>query len=180
VSLLPEKKRTKPKKTSAKKKATPAKQKKRQASMLEPYRPSDLWINFDRAFERFRRDFEDMLWPAERFPFMSEFERMPIVDLEDKGDKFVMTAEVPGFKKNDVDISICGNTIEISGSKEKKSDEETKEYVRRERSSESFYRKITLPEEVKFEEVSADLKDGLLELTLPKKELKPKKKIPIK
>jgi HSP20 family protein len=181
VSFMPEKKRAKAKKTSEKKKTAPVKRRKRSASMLEPYRPSDLWINFDRAFERFRRDFEDILWPMEPFPMMAELEtRMPIVDLEDKGDKFILTAEVPGFKKDDVEISICGNTVEISGSKEEKSDEETKEYVRRERSSASFYRKMTLPEEVKFEEVSADLKDGLLEITLPKKESKPKKKIPLK
>jgi HSP20 family protein len=181
VSFMPEKKRAKAKKTSEKKKTAPVKRRKRPASMLEPYRPSDLWINFDRAFERFRRDFEDILWPMEPFPMMGELEtRMPTVDLEDKGDKFILTAEVPGFKKDDVEISICGNTVEISGSKEEKSDEETKEYVRRERSSASFYRKMTLPEEVKFEEVSADLKDGLLEITLPKKEPKPKKKIQLK
>ena len=180
VSFLPEKKSAKAEKIPEKKKLAPVKQKKRPASMIEPYRPSDLWTNFDRAFERFRRDFEDILWPSERFP-MGELEaRMPTVDLEDKGDKFVMTAEVPGFKKDDVEISICGATVEISGCKEQKSDEKTKEYVRRERSSESFYRKMTLPEEVKFEEVSADIKDGLLEIILPKKAPKTKKKIQIK
>jgi HSP20 family protein len=91
-----------------------------------------------------------------------------------------LTSELPGFNKNDVEISICGNTVEISGCTEQESDEKTKEYIRKERSSESFYRKMTLPEEVKFEEVSADLKDGLLEITLPKKEPKTKKKVPIK
>jgi HSP20 family protein len=177
---LPEKKSAKAEKIPEKKKIAPVKQKKRPASMIEPYRQSDLWTNFDKAFERFRRDFEDILWPSERFP-MGELEtRMPTMDLEDKGDKFILTAEVPGFKKNDVEISICGNTVEISGCKEQKSGEKTKDYVRRERSTESFYRKMTLPEEVKFEEVSADLKDGLLEIILPKKEPKPRKKIPIK
>ena len=168
-------------KVSEEKAGSPAKQKKRQSSMLEPYGPSDLWINFDRALERFRRDFEDILWPSEHFPMMRELEaRLPTVDLEDKGDRFIMTAEVPGFKKDEIDICICGDTVEISGRKEQKKDEKTKEYVRRERSSESFYRKMTLPEDVRFEEVSADLKDGLLEIVLPKKEQKPRKKIPIK
>jgi len=46
--------------------------------------------------------------------------------------------------------------------------------------SESFYRTMTLPEEIKYEEVSADLKDGVLEITLPKKNPKPRKKIAIK
>ena len=68
--------------------------------MLEPYTSSDLWMEFDRAFERFRRDFEDLLWPSE-LPMMREMEtNMPAVDLEDKGDKYVMSAEVPGFKND--------------------------------------------------------------------------------
>lgn len=150
--------------------------------MIEPYKPADVWMEFDRVFERFRRDFESILWPQERgFPSMGELEtKIPSVDLEDKGDKFIMTAEVPGFKKDEVEISICGDLVEISGSKDTKKDEKTKAYVKQERSSESFYRAMTLPEEVKFEEVSADLKDGLLEITLPKKNPKPRKKINIK
>jgi len=169
-----------------KKMITPAKPTKRPPSMIEPAQPSDVWMEFDRAFDRFKRDFERSLMPHERvlghaLPAMTDMEtNIPYIDLEDKGDKFIMTAEVPGFKKDDVEISICGNTVEISGCIEQKSDEKTKEYVRRERSSESFYRKMTLPEEVKFEEVSADLKDGILEIVLPKKAPKPKKKIPIK
>ena len=178
---MSEKKQTKAVEKVEKKKIAPAKPRKRPASMIEQPRPLNLWMNFDRAFERLRRDFETMLLPSEGFPMMHELEtRMPTVDLEDKGDKFIMTAEVPGFKKDNVEINICGNTVEINGYIEQKSDEKTKEYVRRERSSESFYRKMTLPEEVKFEEVSADLKDGILEIVLPKKAPKPKKKIPIK
>jgi HSP20 family protein len=59
-------------------------------------------------------------------------------------------------------------------------DEKKKSYVRKERMSESFYRTLTLPEEIKYEEVSADLKDGVLEVVLPKKNPKPRKKIQIK
>jgi HSP20 family protein len=51
-------------------------------------------------------------------------------------------------------------------------------YVRRERSSESFYRRVALPEEVKVDDAQANLQNGILELTLPKKV--PKKKVPIK
>jgi HSP20 family protein len=182
---LTEKKQKKPE-GGSEKKALPAKPKKKPLSMLEPRRPADSWVEFDRAFDRFRRDFQGILWPSERmlereFPGVGKLEsKIPSIDLEDKGDRFILTAEVPGFKKDEVEISICGDSVEISGCKELKHNEKTKEYVRRERSSESFYRSTTLPEEIKLEEVSADLKDGLLEIVLPKKVPKQRKKIPLK
>jgi HSP20 family molecular chaperone IbpA len=77
-------------------------------SMFEPYTSSDLWMEFDRAFDRFRRDFEDLFWPSEReHPMMREMEtRMPAIDLEDKGDKYMMTVEVPGFKNDEIEINV--------------------------------------------------------------------------
>jgi HSP20 family molecular chaperone IbpA len=70
--------------------------------MIEPYAQSELWMDFDRAFERFRRDFEDLLWPSEgerELPMMREVETgMPAIDLEDRGNKYVMTVDVPGFR----------------------------------------------------------------------------------
>jgi HSP20 family protein len=139
-------------------------------------------MEFDRAFERFRRDFESILWPRERgFPSIGALEaKIPSVDVEDKGDKFIMTAEVPGFKKDEIEINICGDSVEITGCKETKRGEKGKEYIRQERTEESFYRTVTLPEEIKFEEVSADLKDGLLEIVLPKKTPKQRRRIAIK
>jgi HSP20 family protein len=150
--------------------------------MIEPSGPSDIWMEFDRAFERFRRDFESILWPREsEAPSMGPLEtKIPSVDIEDKDDKFIMTAEVPGFKKDEIEINICGNSVEISGTKETKRDEKGKDYIRQERTEESFYRTVTLPEEIKFEEVSADLKDGLLEIVLPKKSPKQRRRIAIK
>src|SRR3989337_1311081 len=154
--------------------------------MIEPFRSSDIWLEFDKAFERFRRDFENVLRPHERvlgqaFPSLADMEtNIPYIDLEDKGDRFILSAEAPGFKKDELDINICGNSVEISGCKETKTDEKTKDYVRKERMSESFYRTMTLPEEIKYEEVSADLNDGVLEIVLPKKNPTNAKKIAIK
>ncbi len=169
------------KKTASKKKETvPITPKQKPPSILEPYQSSDLWMEFDRAFERFRRDFKDLLWPSE-LPMTREMEtRMPAIDLEDKGDKYVMTAEVPGFKNEEIEINVWDSAVEISGCRETAQDEETKGYVRKERSSESFYRRMALPEEVKIENAEANLKNGILELVLPKKVPKKKKKVPIK
>jgi HSP20 family protein len=171
---------------SEKKMIMPAKPKKRPPSMIEPARSPDLWMEFDKAFKRFRRDFESALWPHERelghdLPSLADMETtIPYINLEDKGDRFILSAGTPGFKKDEIDINICGNAVEISGCKEMNTDEENKDYVRKERMSESFYRTMTLPEEIKYEEVSADLKDGVLEIILPKKNPKQRKKIQLK
>jgi HSP20 family protein len=183
---LSEKKIKKTEAAPEKKMITPEKPKRRPPSMIGAVRPSDVWMEFDKAFERFRRDFESALWPRDRalrhaLPSLSEMETtIPYVDLEDKGDKFILSAEAPGFKKDEIDINICGNSVEITGCKEEVMDEKKKSYVRKERMSESFYRTLTLPEEIKYEGVSADLKDGVLEIVLPKKNPKPRKKIQIK
>jgi HSP20 family protein len=177
----------KTKKSDAEKKASArAKPRKRSPSMIEPYRSSDLWMDFDRAFERFRRDFENIMWPRERilereWPSLAVWEtNIPSIDIEDRGNDFLVTVEAAGFKKNEIDINVCGDTLEVSGSKETGEDEKKKEFVRKERMSESFYRTVELPEEVKYEEISADLKDGVLEIMLPKKNPKQRKKVAIK
>jgi HSP20 family protein len=115
------------------------------------------------------------------FPIMRELEtRMPAIDLEDKGDRYVLTADVPGFKKDEVEINVWDGQVEICGTKESKRGTERKGYVRRERSSESFYRQMSLPEEVKVDEAEANLQNGILELVLPKKVPKKEKKVQIK
>jgi HSP20 family protein len=158
--------------------------KQRPSSMLEPYSPSELWSEFDKTFDRFRRDFENLLWPSERYralPMMPELEtRMPAIDLEDRGDRFVMSVEAPGFKKDEIEINVWDGSVEVSGCKAEQKEEETEGYVRKERSSESFYRKMALPEEIKIEDAEASLQDGVLELVLPKKVPKKKKKVTVK
>lgn len=164
----------------------PMKPKRREESTITPYRTSDIRQEFDRALDRLRGDFENILWPSERiferrFPMMREFEtRLPSIDLEDRGKDFLLTAEIPGFKKEEVEIQVQDNAVEIRGNKSARHDEKVKGYVRKERSSESFYRRIRLPEEVKTANSEANLKDGVLELVLPKKAPKSKKKVNIK
>jgi HSP20 family protein len=102
------------------------------------------------------------------------------VDLEDRGKDFLLTAELPGFKKEDVDVQISEDSVEIKAACKWKRDDSTKSYVHRERGSRSFYRIIRLPEEVKADATEANLKDGVLEVILPKKAPKAKKKVTVK
>jgi HSP20 family protein len=171
--------------STKKKEISPTKPNRRRESAIAPYSPPGLRREFDRAFERFRRDFENIRWPSERFferfPMMREPQtRMPSLDLEDREKDFLLTAEIPGFKKEEIEILVQDDAVEITGNKNLSRDEKLKGYVRKERSSESFYRRIRLPEQVKTESSQASLREGVLELVLPKKTPKSKKKVNIK
>lgn len=88
-------------------------------------------------------------------------------DISDKGDKYVMESELPGFEKEDIKIDISGDYITISA--EHKSDRtEDGKYIRRERSYGSFKRSFGISD-VNAEEISAEYKNGVLTIDLPKK-----------
>ena len=93
----------------------------------------------------------------------------PRTNLYDRGDKFELIAEVPGLAKEDLNVKIQGNYLEISGKREVKAPEEYRVH-RAERGSASFTRSLTLPADVDSGKVDATLKDGILVLVLPKSE----------
>ncbi len=103
----------------------------------------------------------------------------PNVDVSETKDEIVVTAEMPGMKKEDIKLSVQDNVITLSG--EKKSEEEKKDanFYRLERSFGSFCRSFTLPTPVEAEKIKANFKDGILKVTLPKSEKVKPKEIPI-
>ena len=99
---------------------------------------------------------------------------IPRTNLYDRGDSFVIYAEVPGFSKDALNIKIQGNYLEISGKRESDMPEGYSVH-RSERGTMNFSRSMTLPSEVDSTKVEAILKGGILTLTLPKSETaKPK------
>ncbi len=96
--------------------------------------------------------------------------RMPPVDVYEEGEAVVVKAELPGLKKEEVDIQIAGDVVTISGKKEKEEKVEKKDYYRYERESGSFSRSVALPAKVQAEKATAELKDGVLLLRAPKAE----------
>ncbi len=104
---------------------------------------------------------------------------MPSVDLEDKGKLFQLTVDLPGFRKEDVQIELTDDSVTVSAKHTASEDEKGKNYVRHERSSQMFYRKISLPEEIRSDEANANLDEGVLEISLPKKVPKETKKLAI-
>jgi len=98
-----------------------------------------------------------------------EIDWVPTTDFVDREDHFLMRAEVPGVKKEDIDISVDGNTVRVSGEIKRESTEEEGNYYCSERSYGSFGRVFRLPSEVDEDSVEARLEEGVLEIKLPKK-----------
>jgi HSP20 family molecular chaperone IbpA len=99
-------------------KKAPASSKPREKkTAMAPAAPLDLWRAFDDVFERFRSDFEDLLFPSYWDRELSLFPetRIPAVDLEDREKDYILKAEMPGFKKEDIEIEVKEDSVEITG-----------------------------------------------------------------
>jgi HSP20 family protein len=100
----------------------------------------------------------------------------PSIDVIEKEDKFLVKAELPGVKEEDINLSISGNMLTIEGEKQSESEGKKDGYHYTEASYGSFSRSITIPSSVDVSKIEADCDNGVLEISLPKMaELKPKK-----
>ncbi len=130
---------------------------------------------FDDAF---RRPLSLFRHPMMRFSEAEEI--VPSVDiLEEKGD-IVVKAELPGVKKEDIDITLTDDTITISGEKKKEEEVKKKDYYRYESSYGSFCRTFSLPSEVQPDKAKSKMSDGVLEIRIPKTEEAKKKEVKVK
>lgn len=113
--------------------------------------------------------FSDFLTPQSRY-LNDNIVHSPKVDIVEKQKEFLVTAEIPGMKKEDVKLSLDNNSLTISG--EKKEEKETKDgdYQCMERVFGSFKRTLSLPDCIKKDKVNAKYEDGILRITLPKTE----------
>jgi HSP20 family protein len=98
------------------------------------------------------------------------YKAWPAIDVAEGEDAIVVRAEVPGCKAEDVDISIYGNTLTISGEKKMSEEKKEKGYYHMESSYGSFRRELTLPTDVDQDKIDAACKDGVLSIKLPKAE----------
>jgi len=110
----------------------------------------------------FRGFFEDWDLPAWRRA------AWPALDIAENENEFVVNAEVPGCKAEDIDISVQGSTLTITGEKKYEQEEKEKGYYHVERSYGTFRRDLNLSVEVDADKIEAACKDGVLTITLPK------------
>ncbi|MDN3510740.1 MAG: Hsp20/alpha crystallin family protein [Candidatus Jettenia sp. CY-1] len=105
---------------------------------------------------------------------------LPPIDLSETNDKIIVKAEIPGIDPKDIDISIQENTLFLKGEKREEKEEKGKNYYRVERQYGSFSRSVVLPATVDTDKITAECKNGVLEIILQKKEEVKPKQISIK
>jgi HSP20 family protein len=116
---------------------------------------------------------DDWLTPTRRI-------QLPTTDVYTEGDKqLVVEAHLPNFDDKDVDVHVESGALVISAEKHEQEKDKTKKYVVRESSS-SFYRRIQLPKAADVDKIDGDMKDGVLKVVVPFRQLPAPKKIAIK
>jgi HSP20 family protein len=104
----------------------------------------------------------------------------PLVDITEDDKEYLVKAEIPEIKKEDIKINVHDDVLTLSGERKYEKEEKGKKYHRVERAYGSFLRSFTLPEDADGSKISAEYKDGMLKLHLPKSEQAKKKAIEVK
>ena len=128
---------------------------------------------FDDMLEDFRRSFRESIWSPWELTIEPYTLVLPVretySDLVDEGNRFLVRAEAPGIPRDKIDVTVTKDGIEISGETGAEKEDKEKNFVVRERSYSSIYKSLTFPEEVIPEKAECTLKDGILEVSVPKK-----------
>lgn len=154
--------------------------------MLTRYRrttPAAPAFSRDPFFRFVDRFFDDMSLPA-NFAWANgngegNKSWLPAVDVVEKDDSFLVTADLPGLDKDAIDISLDDGVLTISGDRKLENETEGEGFRRFERAYGSFSRSFSLPQGVDVENVQAGFDNGVLTLTLPKVEIAKARKIAI-
>ena len=95
---------------------------------------------------------------------------VPAVNVVENSNEYKVSLAVPGMKKSDFEIGVQGNMLTISSEKEQTKEEKDEQYTRKEFSYSSFSRSFSLPEDVKQDKIEAVYEEGVLKISLPKRE----------
>jgi len=145
--------------------------------MVEP------WDDFRRFEEMMNRMFENfsgkptsrrLLSSGDRGDIVPAGHREPFIDVMESDKEIIATAEMPGLEKQDIKINVTEDMLEISAETKQEEKKEEKGYIYRERRSGSYYRAISLPSPVDPDNSKATYENGVLEIKMPKTEVKKK------
>lgn len=120
-----------------------------------------------------------LLLPGERTTTGSiEKYRKPFIDLVETDKEVIATVEMPGLDKGDIKINLTEDKLEISAETKHEEDKKEKGYIYKERRTGSYFRKVSLPSSIDSDNSKASYNNGILQITMPKSEIK--KKTPLK
>jgi HSP20 family protein len=158
--------------------------KRRELKEAVPRRDLDVFDEMDRMFDTLLhrgliRPFRD-IWPEWTFLGERLDRTRPHVDLIERDEEFLVRAELPGVEKKDLTIDLSDDLLTIRGERRKEAKTEEGEVYRAEIARGTFSRSLRLPESVDFEKADAELKDGVLEVHLPKTHRTERRRIEVK
>ncbi len=146
-------------------------------------RMSDPFAEMRRMLDSFRMNMDDMF--GRMFPSQGGMAalRQPRVDILDLGNALQVVADMPGVQKDDIEINLTPDHLEIAAESKTETERTEEEYTYRERGYSSYRRVLDLPTEVLPDRAEAKFTNGVLEVTMPKKEptqVEQKKRVPVK
>lgn len=144
-------------------------------NLIKFQRPLNVWSGFNRI-----PDLRDELEQFFNFPAATTNAWSPALDVYEEKDNYVVKVELAGVNKEDVKLSLERGTLTISGERKSEAKQETTEVHYSERFYGRFQRTVNLPESVAADKVTAQYKDGILTVTLPKSEEAKPRQIDIK
>jgi HSP20 family protein len=127
--------------------------------------PNSIIEEMERVFDDFR-GMRDLWLPS----IGIRAHRVPMMDIRDSGNSYIMEAEFPGMSKEDVEIEIVEGGLRVSAKKEEAVEEKKEGYIRRERGALSFVRQLPLPEDSDTDGIKARMENGVLHMDIPKKQ----------
>jgi HSP20 family protein len=131
-------------------------------------RPEPFSTEFNRLF--------NSLWDQ---PAVSQQRWVPEMDLVETDDHYLLKADLPGMKQDDVSIEFNDGTLTIAGERKAEYERKEKGFFRLERSFGKFSRSLTLPEGIDPDKIAAEFHDGVLEVTIPKPEQRKPRRIEV-
>jgi len=148
-------------------------------SVMKPVTRRDIapWAGFGELENRLQQIFNN--WPAEATS-ANVSDWIPAVDLAEEQDRYILTADLPGVTKEDIDLSLTDDVLTLKGSRKAESEEKKKGYHRVERSYGSFQRSFRIPGGVDGSKIEANFKHGVLNVVLPKPEESRPRQIDVK
>ena len=151
---------------------------KRMNKFREDLGLTDLESKYLEEMQRMQKRMSDLMEDVETAGGQGEI-MMPLADVRETDDAVVVTMDLPGVDKQDVDITITDDELRVVAERKTETEVTEKDYHKQERTYKKFERMVKLPVAVKIEEAKARLSEGVLEVTLPKEVVTSRKRISI-
>ncbi len=150
----------------------------RMNKLMEELGLDALGSRYTDELERMQRRMGDLVEDVEG-PNLKKGVIRPLADVQETDEALVVTMDMPGVEKQDIDISVVEDELRVSGQRKSEAEVTEQDYHRRERTYTRFERRVLLPASIKSEEARATLNNGVLEITLPKASVPNRKRIVI-